>query len=358
MSLKDRIAALIRETGPISVAQYMALALYDPQSGYYTTRATIGRGGDFITAPEVSQMFGEMLGLWCVQSWVEMGAPDPFHLIEIGPGTGTLMADAWRAARITPAFQKAAAITLIEINPGFQAQQRAALATVGARAEHAAALSAIPGGPSLILANEALDCLPARQFLRTRSGWRERAVGLDAEGALAFGFAPDPIAADVIPAHLRDAPEGAIVEWAPALESLIAEIGGRLLGSPGRALLIDYGADAPSPGDTLQAIRAHEKLSPLAAPGDSDLTAHVDFVELSRLARTLALQMQGPLAQGPFLNALGLGLRAEALARANPAAREAIGLAYNRLTAPDQMGALFKAVALSSPHLPPASGFL
>jgi NADH dehydrogenase [ubiquinone] 1 alpha subcomplex assembly factor 7 len=352
MSLRARLLAEIAADGPMTVQRFMHAALHDPIAGYYATRP--GLGADFTTAPEVSQMFGELIGLWCVHSWMEIGGPAVFDLIELGPGRGTLMADAWRAARVAPGFRAAARIVLVETSAPLRQMQAAALAKVGAHGQWHDTLT--PGEvPAVIVGNEFLDCLPIRQFVRAGAGYLERLVGA-AGDEFRFGLDRTPMPLGALPAHLGAAPAGAIVEWAPGLEAVIGQIGERLaLG--GRALLIDYGADAPSFGDTLQALARGAKVDPLADPGGGDLTAHVDFVELARLARARRLDVAGPRGQGGFLNALGLSVRVQALAHSRPDQRDAIGAAYNRLTAPDQMGDLFKAIALSSPGLAGAAGF-
>jgi NADH dehydrogenase [ubiquinone] 1 alpha subcomplex assembly factor 7 len=355
--LARQIAALIAADGPMRVSDFMRHALYDPAHGYYCTRQALGAAGDFITAPEVSQIFGELLGLWCVQSWLDMGAPARVELIELGPGRGVLMADALRAAcRAAPEFRAAAAVTLVEINPWLRAAQGERLA--GAQTVRwTPRLADAPPGPSLILANEFLDCLAIRQFVRTQGGWRERLVGLDAAGELAFGLAATPTPEGMIPAVLRDSPTGSLVEISPGLQSIVLLLQARFDLAPGRALFIDYGASAPSPGDTLQAMRAHRRRHPLEAPGETDVTAHVDFAALAAHARVAGLTVAGPVTQAAFLGVLGVAQRGAALARANPNRCEEILAGVARLTDADGMGVLFKAICLSSPGLAPAVGF-
>lgn len=354
MALLPRLLAEIALDGPMSVQRFMHACLHDPRDGYYATRP--GLGGDFTTAPEISQMFGELIGLWAVQTWIDMGEPAAFDLIELGPGRGTLMADAWRAARVAPGFRAAARIVLVETSAPLRRVQADTLAKAGAAAMWRDGLADTGDAPAIILANEFLDCLPIRQFVRAGDGFLERLIGSDGAG-LGFGLDRTPLPLGALPGHLHAAPAGAIVEWAPGLAALIAALAARVTLHGGRALLIDYGPDAATFGDTLQALAAGQKVDPLAAPGEPDLTAHVDFVEVARLAQATGMRVDGPAPQGLFLNALGLGLRAQALAQKRPDQRDAIGAAYHRLAAPDQMGALFKAIALSSPNLPAASGF-
>lgn len=352
--LEARLSAEIAQAGPISVAQFMAAALYEPQDGYYRTAAAIGRGGDFITAPEVSQMFGELIGLWAAQAYADLGAPEAFALIELGPGRGTLMVDALRALRASPAALAAVRPVLIEVHPGLKAQQQERLAA--APVAWAERLEAAPAGPCVIIANEVLDCLPIRQFVHTAHGWRERVVGLQGE-RLCFGLAPDPVPPRLLPAWALAAPVGSVAEIRPALEGVVAELAARLHASPGRALFIDYGAPASGPGDTLQAVRRHARADPLEAPGEVDLTAHVDFAAFAALAAAQGLQVRGPMAQGAFLNALGLAARTAALSAARPDLAPVIAGQAARLADPAQMGVLFQALCLSSPGLPHPAGF-
>lgn len=350
-ALAERITRQIEHTGPLTIAEYMTLALHDPAQGYYATRP--GIGADFITAPEISQMFGELIGAWCAHEWAQLGAPAPFTLAELGPGTGVLMRDVLRAASKAPGFTAAAKVTLIDASPALRARQAETLVA------HAPAwtqdLSTLANGPTLVLGNELLDCLPIRQFVRARDGWRERLVGVR-DGALAFGLAQGPLPNDaIIPEPLRNAPENAIAEVAIGAEALIVALAEKL--APGRALFIDYGGADETGGDTFQALAAHTKVDPLDAPGQADLTAHVDFAAIAGFARAAGLDVHGPVPQAQFLRALGLDQRAQAIATANPERTERVAREHARLTAPDQMGELFKVTCLSSPNLPPPAGF-
>ena len=345
------------------LAEYMRLALTHPEHGYYTTGDPLGApsdsGGDFITAPEVSQMFGELLGLWCADTWRFLGQPKPVKLIELGPGRGTLMADALRAVKIVPDFAENLEIHLVEISPSLRRQQEAALA--GHSVTWHEELSSVPEGPFLLLANEVFDALPLRQFARTESGWRERLVGLsEGEDALVFAAGPEtPANTLLIPEACRDFPPGAVVEFCPDGELLAKDIGARVAAGPGAALIVDYGYDAPEGKPSLQALRRHERHDPLADPGDADLTAHVDFSTLRRGLEAGGAAVHGPMPQGRFLTALGLGHRAAALARnATDGQRRDIESAVERLTAEGQMGTLFKALAALPPESLPPAGFL
>ncbi|WP_374470276.1 class I SAM-dependent methyltransferase [Phenylobacterium sp.] len=346
MSLRDRLAAEIAAGGPMSVAQFMTRCLHDPADGYYATRPALGPEGDFVTAPLVSQMFGELIGVWAVAAWQMMGAPARVRLVEMGPGDGTLMSDLLRAARMAPEFTAAAEVWLVEVSEPLKAKQRRLL---GEAVHWVGALADVPeGAPLILVANELLDCLPARQFVRTATGWAEQVIGLDAEGELAFGLANAP----QLP--FPDAPAGAVWEQSAAQAALGAELGSRIVRDGGAALLIDYGRGEPGFGDTLQALRRHEKVDPLACPGEADLTVHADFPAVLSAARAQGAET-ALLTQGELLARLGVGERAEALVRARPEKSAVIGRQLNRLVAADQMGELFKAGVIHSPGwTPPA----
>jgi NADH dehydrogenase [ubiquinone] 1 alpha subcomplex assembly factor 7 len=347
---------LIAQNGPLTIAQYMHLCLHDPADGYYAARPALGADGDFITAPETSQMFGEMVGLWCAQAFVDLGSPDEIALIECGPGTGALASDLWRASKALAEFRAALSLYLIEPSAPLRAAQQSALADVGAGAQWIHDLHAAKAGPSIIVGNEVLDCLPIRQFVRTQSDWRERLVGAK-DGALAFGFSPAPAAPEEIPPPLRDAAPGAVAEVRSGLAGYIDAVAARLHAAPGRALFIDYGAPAPSGENTFQAVRAHRSANPLDEPGGADLTAHVDFAHVAALARANGLDVAGPVPQGAFLRALGIEARAAALSAARPEKAALIARQLHRLIGDDQMGVLFQATCLSSPELPAPAGF-
>jgi NADH dehydrogenase [ubiquinone] 1 alpha subcomplex assembly factor 7 len=345
MSLRERLAEQIRQHGPMTVAQYMTACLHDPLDGYYAARPALGAEGDFVTAPLVSQMFGELLGLWLVEAWTRLGRPAPFRLVEMGPGDGTLMSDVLRAARLSPAFLQAADLWLVEVSAPLKALQAERLGPCMLTPRWAARLEDVPGeAPLLLLANELLDCLPARQFVRTDKGWAERLVGLDDAGALAFGLAKT--AAGVA---LPEAPVGAVVEHSPAQEAVGQIVGERIARDGGAALLIDYGRDVPGAGDTLQALRGHQKVDPLACPGEADLTVHADFPAILAAAQREGARA-GPIrSQRHLLLSLGLAERAQALAEARPDRADQIERQFDRLVGEDQMGLLFKAACLHQP---------
>ena len=352
--LRDRIAG-----EGSSVHDYMEACLGDRRSGYYTTREPIGAAGDFITAPEISQIFGELIGVWCIAVWQAMGAPSPAIVAELGPGRGTLMADALRAWRSAPEFLASVSVALIETSPALEAVQRETLSSSPAPLQWYAALEDVPPHALILIANEFIDALPVQQFVRQGGEWRERTVTITGTGALGFG-AGRPVEHDALPSWLGgvDASEGAIVETRPRASKLIATLAARAKDALVSALIADYGHARSGIGDTLQAVRRHRFADPLAAQGETDLTAHVDFAALKETARAAGLAAFGPMPQGQFLLKLGLEARCDRLARdATPEQREAIGSGAARLADPRQMGALFKMLALQSSGLAPPPPF-
>ena len=344
------IARRIALTGPISLADFMAEALGHPRLGYYRRALPVGAAGDFTTAPEISQMFGELLGAWLAERWLAMGRPSPVRLVELGPGRGTLMADALRATRGVPGFQAAIDLHLVDINAPLREAQRTVLQAY-APAWHER-FDEVPPGPLLLVANEFFDALPVRQFHRTAKGWRERMVGLDEAGGLRLALAPG---ATPFAALLPDAPEGAEAELSEAGRALAGAIGARIAGDGGWALIIDYGLESAGRAGSLQAVRGHQGADILDRPGETDLSAHVDFAALAAAAGVPAF---GPVDQGEFLRRLGLPERAQALKRnAKAAQAHAIDAASARLIAPDQMGTLFRVLALGDGRNAPPAGF-
>ena len=353
MSLKDRLKAQIASSGPLTVAQYMTACLHDPQEGYYATRPRLGADGDFMTAPLISQMFGELLGLWAAEVWTRLGRPDRVLLVEAGPGDGTLMADMLRAARHAPGFLDAVKLAMIETSEPLIALQRNTLADAWVMPSWAGSLEDLPAGaPVILVSNELLDCLPARQFVRTDTAWAERMVGLGHDGALAFGLSRQPVDG-VMP----QAAVGDVFEISPAQSAFGAAIGRLLAREGGAALLIDYGRDNPGPGDTLQALKGHVKVPPLDEPGQADLTVHADFPAVAEAARAAGAFTAPILTQGELLDRLGVYDRAAALAKARPDRAEIIGRQLARLVDPDQMGTLFKALAIHAPASLTPPGF-
>jgi NADH dehydrogenase [ubiquinone] 1 alpha subcomplex assembly factor 7 len=358
--LEAELRRIIAADGPLSVATYMTLCLGHPMHGYYTTRDPFGRAGDFITAPEISQMFGELIGLWAAAVWQLMGSPARVALVELGPGRGTLMADALRAARVVPAFAAAVHVHLVEMSPVLQSRQREALAAVDVLVAWHSAFTEVPSGPLIVIANEFFDALPVHQAVKTPSGWHERMVGIGADGKLAFALHPDPIPglSAVLPESLANTPTGAVFEWRSRDQA--AEIARRIAEHGGAALIVDYGHTESALGETLQAVGRHGFADPLATPGEVDLTAHVDFASLARTAAAAGAQVHGPIFQGDLLRRLGIEARAAALrAKATAAQAADIDAALARLTGAgsDSMGALFKAMAFADPRLGALPGF-
>ncbi len=357
--LAGLLRARVADSGPVTLAEFMAEALGHPRHGYYMTRDPLGAAGDFTTAPEVSQMFGELIGLWCAQVWRGMGEPDPVQLVELGPGRGTLMSDMLRAAAMASGFGEAARVSLVETSPVLRARQREALA--GHDIAWWDSVDEAPVGPALFVANEFFDALPVHQFERTRHGWRERMVGLAGDGET-FRLVPaahETTAVESIPPSVRKtARVGEISETRPAAAAIAGAIGERLARFGGAALIVDYGHAASAAGDTLQAVRGHARHDPLADPGEADLTAHVDFEVLAQAAVAAGAVAHGPLGQGVFLTSLGIEVRAGRLKHgATGAQARDIDAARHRLIAGEEMGALFKVLALTGPGQPAPPGF-
>ncbi|HVM81013.1 MAG TPA: SAM-dependent methyltransferase [Stellaceae bacterium] len=356
--LGEIIAQRIRATGPITVAEYMTEALQHARFGYYATRDPLGAAGDFITAPEVSQVFGELIGLWCADAWTGLGRPDPLLLIELGPGRGTLMADALRAIRTVPEFRRALRVHLVETSPALRVLQAKALADANPTWHEA--LDTVPEAPLIAIANEFLDALPIRQFQRCGGEWRERRIAPGADGE-SFAFVverEESLAAAMVSPRLSDAPEGSIAEVCPPAAALCAGLAQRIARVGGAALLIDYGHPRTACGDTLQAVRGHRPHPVLEAPGAADITAHVDFEAVAEAARRAGAAVHGPVAQGAFLRALGIELRErQLLASATAEQAQRIRSGVRRLIDAAEMGTLFKVLAFTHPALAAPAGF-
>ena len=344
--LRERIA----RHGPLPVDQYMRACLEHPQHGYWQRAATIGAGGDFITAPEISQVFGELIGLWAVTVWDGMGRPSPLRLVELGPGRGTLMRDALRAAQAVPQFAGAAKVYLIEASAPLRQIQAQTLASRRDAVTWHSALDQVPPGPAIIIANEFLDALPIRQLIYRDDAWHERVVDLAPDGRLLFATGP--------PVEFQsdtEAKREAIVELRAGEDEVLQSLAARA--EPHVALFIDYGPAEPSSGDTLQAVRRHAYTDPLVEPGMADLTAHVQFAALADKARAAGLAAHGPITQAEFLGRLGIVERTQRLMAANSGRAGEIEAAVQRLISPGGMGGLFKVMAVASPHLSPPLPF-
>ncbi len=349
--LDEKLRRLIDAVGPISIADYMSLVLSDPEYGYYTTHTAIGLEGDFITAPEISQMFGELIGIWCVAAYEALGRPPQVTLAELGPGRGTLMADLLRAGRVDPGFIRAAEVHLVEISPELRRRQAAALSGLASPVWHDR-IDELPDGPLIVIANEFFDALPIRQYVNSERGWRERVVGLDDHGNLAFGIGAAAPDLALLPAGAADAPIGAVAEINRPAEAIVATLAHRLVRQGGAALIFDYGHVKSGFGETLQAVRSHHYADPLSEPGECDLTAHVDFDRLAQAAVAEGAIVLGPITQGDFLVAMGLIERAGALGTGRgEEEQQNIVAAVERLAGPEEMGTLFKAMAIAHPPM-------
>lgn len=350
MSLKDDIIARIRSDGPMRIDEYMSTCLLHPTKGYYTTRSPFGAQGDFTTAPEISQMFGELVGLSLAQSWLDQGSPAPFTLAELGPGRGTLMADILRATKGVPGFADAMDIVLVEASPALRAVQRETLG--GHIVAFVDTTDALPEQPLFLIANEFFDALPIRQFVRDGAQWRERQVGLEGN-ALCLGLGP-ALPQPGLRDRIDDTQDGDLIETATGFAATLAPVVDRIHRLGGAGLIIDYG-DWRTLGDTLQAVQNHQSVDVLAAPGQSDLTAHVDFEALCQAAAPCAYSRVTP--QGVFLERLGIADRARKLATTlSGAARDSHIAAHRRLTHPQEMGNLFKVMGLYPANALPPPG--
>ncbi len=392
--LAKKLAARIAAKGPLTLHDYMEACLYDPDHGYYKKRDPLGRGGDFITAPEISQVFGELIGLWAGETWRIMGQPAGLRLIELGPGRGTLMADALRALRVLPGFLESAAVHLIEASAPLRAAQERALLGVRSPVSWHERIEEVPPGAAIVIANEFFDCLPVRQFAFDEAAqlWRERMVGLEegsfrlelssksievpphpsplpeGRGGRSCGSLPgeESISSVLSPLGERDRmrgdllpiEDGSIVEVRPAAAGILRAFAARATGAPFAALIVDYGYSKPSSGDTVQAVRQHRFASLFEAPGEADLTAHVDFNGLVQSAKELNLTALGPMPMGEWLLRLGLEARVrQLLSRATAEHALEIRSRVSRLVDPAQMGVLFKAVVLMGGGLGPLPPF-
>jgi NADH dehydrogenase [ubiquinone] 1 alpha subcomplex assembly factor 7 len=357
--LEAEIRRLISVAGPMPVAHYVELCLTHPEHGYYMRQDPFGASGDFTTGPEISQMFGELAGLWAAHVFKMMGSPDTVRLVELGPGRGTMMVDALRAAKAAPAFRRAISVHLVEISPVLERQQRRTLGGLDVPIVWHNALTEVPEGPVIALANEFIDALPVHQAIKRPDGWHERVIEVDSGGKLVFGLAYDalPHFEQVLPKQVREAPVGSLYEW--RADHTAHELGRRVAREGGAALVMDYGQVQSYVGDTLQAVRNHAFSDPLATPGMADITAHVDFQALADAAESMGAAVHGPVTQGVFLRRLGIDARTAALRNTAPKEKLAdIEAAYARLTGggPAGMGELFKVMAIADRKLGPLPG--
>ncbi len=360
-ALGSYLIKLIKAQGPITIATFMAEALGNAKYGYYMKKDPFGQKGDFTTAPEISQMFGEMIGLWHGINWLNMGSPDKTHLIEIGPGRGTLMQDVLRTMKVIPGLMDAIEVHLVEMSPALKTIQAEKLKGYKAPIWHnriSDALANARGEPVLIIANEFFDALPVRQFQKTDNGWHERLLCLNKKDEFVIQLAPAPSPEQIIPSALHRADEGSIVGICTVGENILAEIAEHIQQFCGAALIIDYGHDTHGTGDTLQAVQNHDYADILSNPGDVDLTTHVDFLRLKEIALASETRTYGPKGQGEFLKSLGIEERTKVLlAKASEKQRTDIQAAFHRLTDDSEMGSLFKVLALTDKSLTDVIGF-
>ncbi len=359
--LEAEIRRRIELAGPMPVRQFMTLCLTDPRHGYYMNRDPFGRAGDFVTAPEVSQIFGELVGLWAAAVWHMIGQPENVRLVELGPGRGTMMLDALRAANVMPGFRDAQVVHLVEISPTLRQRQQETLQSLDVPMLWHDSFDEVPDGPVIVLANEFFDALPVHQAVKQINGWYERMVGIDAQGNLAFTIADEqiPLFEQLLPPRVRDAPLGALFEWRS--DNAALEIGRRVARGGGAALIVDYGHTESAAGETLQAVGRHGFADPLGAPGTVDLTAHVDFQALATAAESMGVRVHGPLDQAEFLRRMGIDRRAAALKESAALEQIAgIDIAVARLTGEGRtgMGKLFKAIAFTDPKIDALPGFV
>lgn len=357
-ALEEIIIAEILQNGPVSLARYIDLCLSHPAHGYYMSRDPFGFKGDFTTAPEISQMFGELIGLWCAQIWLDMGQPGKLGLVELGPGRGTLMSDALRAMKTIPGLHETLDIYLVETSPFLRKTQSKTLEKLCDRVTWLEDLNNLPNQTSIFIANEFFDALPVHQFQWNGTAWHERVIGLDDEHKLCIGLTPEP----VLPAESfsTESPPHSecIKEVCPATREIVANIAGRIRDSGGAALIIDYGYDDSDFGDTLQAVKKHKYVAITDSPGDADLTTHVDFGALRQVAHENDVKSFGPIGQGTFLEAMGIRTRAQALAKhASESQKSSIQSALKRLTDPASMGDLFRVLVLCSEGAAPPPPF-
>jgi NADH dehydrogenase [ubiquinone] 1 alpha subcomplex assembly factor 7 len=359
-NLAEHLTRRIRALGPLTVEAYMTEVLTHPRYGYYVAQQPFGQSGDFITAPEVSQMFGELIGAWMADTWTRMGRPSGIHMAEIGPGRGVLMRDLLRAAATVPGLRQTAHVHLIDVSATLRAVQRRALAESGWDIQWHSSFADLPDGPLLLVANELFDALPIRQFVRTRAGWCERLVEIGPDETFRFVLTRGPAPASaLIPEAVRDtAPLESVAEVCPAAIGLATAIAGRVASDGGAALIIDYGNTEFGARDTLQAVAHHRSHPVLERPGSADICAHVDFAMVAQAAREAGARVWGPRTQGEFLRTIGISERAMVLSRvATPEQRDEITAAMDRLIGPHAMGGLFKVISIAAPALADVAGF-
>ncbi|MDV7338052.1 SAM-dependent methyltransferase [Terasakiella sp. A23] len=356
--LRNILYREIEATGPISVSDFMTQCLCHPKYGYYMTRDPFGAKGDFTTAPEISQCFGELLGLWAAITWQQMGSPKAFHLVELGPGRGTLMSDALRAVKMVPGFLEAAQVHLVEISPTLKEKQKETLSDFDIIWHDS--VTDIPDGPAIFIANEFFDALPIRQFEKGEKGWAERFIDIDPDNdSLRFVLQSDQAATALMPAPLEDKESvGDRFEISIVSQSIAHMLADRIQNQSGAVLALDYGYAKPAFGETLQALKDHKYIDVLETPGEADLTAHVDFNTLGKSFTEGGAKVWGPMGQGEFLEQLGITQRMQALLEnAKDDQKDDIVAAHKRLCSPEEMGSLFKVICATHPNHPAPPAF-
>ena len=353
VTLRDVLIRRIRRDGALTIADFMATVLLHPEQGYYARRIPIGEAGDYTTAPEIHQIFGEMIAGWLIDYWHRSGSPEPLLLVELGPGRGTLVQDILRAAdTVAPSFARAASIWFVETSPKLRGEQAAAVPD----ARFASELASVPQAFSLFVANEFFDALPIHQYVKTGTHWRERTVTWD-EASARFVFALGPRPSPITCQLPVSACEGEVVEISPVAQAVVADLAARAVSDGGASLIVDYARDREEPFGTLQAVRSHRRVDPLDEPGSADLSSRVDFQQLAATARTGGACVHGPRKQGEFLETIGIRQRARRLAAMQPAASAGIKTALHRLVHPEGMGSRFHAMSVASPNGPDPAGF-
>ena len=349
--LHEKLLRQIAASGPVPFHAYWALCLFDPDHGYYTTRVPIGADGDFTTAPEISQMFGEMLAAWWLAT-VRQNELTGVHLVEIGPGRGTLMDDMLRTlARIEPDLRSTLPVHMVEVSPRLTAMQRERLAQSGFDITWHTSPQTLPQAPLGIIANELFDAIPARPFVKHQGNWHESAVTVTGGSQLALTLVPATLDPSVLPEGHEAQPDGSFFEFSPARESFMADLAHRIRANGGFGLFVDYGHSKSGFGDTVQAMIGHRYASPLESPGEADVTSHVDFAALAATARSTGAWATNCVDQGEFLKRVGITERADRLAKSSPSQRSTIETACERLIGADQMGKLFKVLGIAAPGI-------
>jgi len=348
MSLEDKIKNILKEKGHMTTDEYMSVCLYDDEFGYYRVHDPIGRDGDFITSPEISQTFGEMIGAWLAATWSSVDSPKEKILVELGPGRGTLMKDILRATKNVDGFHDGLEVHLVEVNEKLRDRQRNVLEHEKVEIFWHDSVDDLPAKPIFLVANEFFDALPIVQFTKMKKGWRENIIRLDEEGNLEFGILEKKTKpCKLVPEEFDDAKVGDFYEMSPYSIEVIEKISEHIKKHDGAALIIDYGYFKNELADTFQSVKAHKYHNPLKTPGEADLTAHVNFPNLQKVAIKKGVNAYANVTQGELLVSLGIGIRAKAIMeKLNGRDKDVFGDAIKKLISVDEMGSLFKCMAI------------